>query len=247
MTPLVLIFATFMTSFISGLFAVAGGTILMGVYSYLLPISMAMILHGVAQAFSNGFRSWFFREYICWGLIPGYIFGALCAAGLLFWIYFIPDKTFVFLFLGSISILATSLPNVPFFQIDRPYMSIVCGFFIAVTQLMCGVSGPMLDLFFIDTKLDRYEVVATKSFTQMLSHLIKLLYYSSFLGLSIQDEFTLPYWILPSIILATFLGAKPGKYLLQYINEEQFRRITRHLIMLLGIFYVYLGLKDFLT
>ena len=49
-----LIFATFATSMISGLLSMAGGMILMGVFGFFLSVPAAMVLHGIAQAFSNG-------------------------------------------------------------------------------------------------------------------------------------------------------------------------------------------------
>ena len=54
MTYLLLVLATFATSIISGVLSMAGGMILMGVFGFFLSVPAAMVLHGIAQTFSNG-------------------------------------------------------------------------------------------------------------------------------------------------------------------------------------------------
>jgi uncharacterized membrane protein YfcA len=55
----------------------AGGMILMGIFSLLLSIPAAMVLHGVAQTVSNGSRVWLYRRHICWSILLPYSIGAL--------------------------------------------------------------------------------------------------------------------------------------------------------------------------
>jgi uncharacterized protein len=64
MTDLLLVLATLATSIISGVLSMAGGMILMGVFGFLLSVPAAMVLHGIAQTFSNGSRVWLYRRYI---------------------------------------------------------------------------------------------------------------------------------------------------------------------------------------
>ena len=59
MSPLlisVLCLAMIGTSLLSGIFGMAGGMILIGVLLVLLPVPEAMMLHGVTQLASNGWR-----------------------------------------------------------------------------------------------------------------------------------------------------------------------------------------------
>ena len=46
------------TAFISGIFGMAGGMILMGILLAMMPVAAAMVLHGVTQMASNGWRAW---------------------------------------------------------------------------------------------------------------------------------------------------------------------------------------------
>ena len=61
-----LLFITFATALISGMFGMGGGMILMGVLLALLPLSQAMVLHGSVQLTSNGSRAWLLRRHIRW-------------------------------------------------------------------------------------------------------------------------------------------------------------------------------------
>ena len=52
------------TAFLSGIFGMAGGLILMGVLLALMPVPAAMMLHGVTQLASNGWRAFLWRDHI---------------------------------------------------------------------------------------------------------------------------------------------------------------------------------------
>ena len=43
--------------------------------------------------------------------------------------------------------------------------------------LIAGVAGPLLDVFFVRSTIDRRAVVATKAATQAISHTLKVGYY----------------------------------------------------------------------
>ena len=52
------------TAFLSGLFGMAGGMILIGVLLMLMPLPTAMVLHAITQMASNGWRAFLWREHI---------------------------------------------------------------------------------------------------------------------------------------------------------------------------------------
>ena len=54
------------TAFLSGLFGMAGGLILIGVLLTILPLPSAMVLHAVTQMASNGWRAFLWRSHIRW-------------------------------------------------------------------------------------------------------------------------------------------------------------------------------------
>src|SRR3978361_697941 len=68
------------TAFLSGLFGMAGGLILIGVLLTILPLPSAMVLHAITQMASNGWRAFLWRGHIPWR--PGAVYLIGCTAGL---------------------------------------------------------------------------------------------------------------------------------------------------------------------
>ena len=75
-TITILLTSVFATAFISGVLSLGGGSILMGIFGWILPISTAMILHGITQAAANASRSWIYRDHIQWHILGYYFIGA---------------------------------------------------------------------------------------------------------------------------------------------------------------------------
>src|SRR4051794_41871999 len=74
------------TAFLSGLFGMAGGMILIGVLLMLMPLPTAMVLHAITQMASNGWRAFLWRAHIPGGAGVVYFVGwggALGARGVI--------------------------------------------------------------------------------------------------------------------------------------------------------------------
>src|SRR5258708_9588362 len=54
------------TSFISGIFGMAGGMLLIGFLLVLLPVPVAMVFHGGIQIAANGWRAWLWPHSPQW-------------------------------------------------------------------------------------------------------------------------------------------------------------------------------------
>lgn len=89
----------------------AGGMILIGVLSFLLPITSAMILHGVTQVASNSFRAFLLRQSIRFKVLPTYILGALLGFSLFSLLKFVPSKSFVLIAVGLFLFIALLMPK----------------------------------------------------------------------------------------------------------------------------------------
>src|SRR5260221_2002876 len=59
------------TAFLSGLFGMTGGLILIGVLLALMPLPTAMVLHAITQMASNGWRAFLWRSHIRWRPVSG--------------------------------------------------------------------------------------------------------------------------------------------------------------------------------
>ena len=78
-------------------------------------------------------------------------------------------------------------------------MPFVTGVLTTIIQLMTGVGGLFLDIFFQKSTLDRKTTIATKAVTQTFSHVVRALYFGSLAG--IADA--VPLWLyVPAILLA---------------------------------------------
>ena len=67
------------TATLSGIFGMAGGMILMAFLTFTYSVGAAMMLHGVTQAVSNGYRAVINRSDIVWRLVATNMAGSLAA------------------------------------------------------------------------------------------------------------------------------------------------------------------------
>ena len=64
------------TSFISGIFGMAGGLILLGVLLLFMDVAPAMVLFGTIQTASNGWRAALWLQHVDWGIVWRYLVGS---------------------------------------------------------------------------------------------------------------------------------------------------------------------------
>lgn len=233
---LVLILALSLTSLLtatlSAMFGMVGGVLLMGVYAALLPVPAAMVMHGSTQLLANLSRALLLRRSVFWSGVWMYLVGAIAAFAALYSVHWVPSPFLVFLSLGATPFLAALLPK-QLFDFERPAAAIATGVLVAALQLTAGAAGPLLDLAFVDTQLDREQVVATKAVTQCFSHLLKLVYFVPAISSgSIQPE------LLAGVFIATLLGTKLGTIVLKRMSDANFRRYSRVIIYSVGVMYL---------
>src|SRR5215218_3234866 len=165
------------TAFLSGLFGMAGGMILIGVLLMLMPLPTAMVLHAITQMASNGWRAFLWRAHIRWRPVFVYLIGCGLALGAWSIIRYVPDKPIALLLLGITPFMARLMPNNIKPNPDSIAQGSFYGFICMGLMLMTGVSGPLMDTFFLGGNFGRREVVATKATCQVASHLTKLIYF----------------------------------------------------------------------
>src|SRR5271169_206124 len=88
------------SSFISGVFGMAGGMILLGVLLNYFDVPSAMILFSIIQFRANACRAFQWRVYVLWPIFLAYGFGAAVAFVAMYAIAFVPNKVMVYLSLG---------------------------------------------------------------------------------------------------------------------------------------------------
>ena len=235
-----LIIAALLTSLISGVLSMAGGMVLMGVYGLFLSVPAAMVLHGVTQTASNGSRIWLHRHHIRWPVLYPYAAGAAICLAVFTAFAFVPSKGLLFILIGCFPFLTIRLPESIELDIERKPVSLICGFVVTLAQLMAGASGPILDIFYNKSRLSRFEILGTKAITQTLGHIIKLLYYAFFISIAVD----IPLVVYPLVVVAAIAGNALGKTLLKRMSDAQFRTAGRHIIMVIGVFYIGRGIYE---
>jgi len=223
------------TSFISGILGMAGGMILMGILLAMMPLPQAMMLHGITQLSANGWRAWLWRHEVDWRVFLGYVYGSLVALALFIVVQLVASKPVALVILGLTPFVALALPEKWHLNVERKFHSAACGIVCTVLSLTAGVSGPILDVFFVRSKMGRHAVIATKAMTQSLSHIMKIAYFGAFV--SVEGGSIHPALGAMMVLLA-FTGTSLSKHVIARMNDESFRFWTRRTVMTLGLFYL---------
>ena len=147
-------------------------------------VAAAMMIHGAVQATANGSRAWFLRSHIQWQILPAYLFGSATVLGIFSAITLVPDPSVILILIGSFPWLARLSPEFSGLNIKRTATALACGGVVTAAQLLAGASGPLLDVFYLNTPLTRHQIIASKAITQTIGHLLKLVYYGLIIGVS---------------------------------------------------------------
>lgn len=225
------------TSFLSGIFGMAGGLILVGILLALLPVQDAMVLHGVTQMASNGWRALLWFRHVRWRPVAAYVAG--CTVALLLWSFtrYVPDKPMALLLLGLTPFAARLAPADLRPNPDSPIHGALYGLICMCLMLLTGVTGPLVDTFFLGGKLDRKEIVASKAACQVFSHAMKLIYFG---GLIDQAGSVAP--IMAGLaIVASMTGTSLAARVLEALTDHQFRVWANRIITAICGYYVMHG------
>ena len=238
MTSISILFAVLITAFLSAVFGMAGGLILMGVLAALLPVPAAMVMHGAVQSVSNGWRAVLLRRYILWKSIGWYLLGSAAVALVLLAVTIILPRPWLFIVLGLVPLIVWVPRSVFALDATKPVQGVACGISVTGLNVIAGVSGPLLDTFFQNVEADRRSIVATKATTQVAAHGVKIAYYiAPALAAGEGGSFWLIALAIPLSVLGTTLGAK----VLDRMSDEVFRRWTKRLVTGIGAYYFVSG------
>jgi uncharacterized membrane protein YfcA len=225
------------TAFLSGLFGMAGGLILIGVLLTLMPLPTAMVLHAITQMASNGWRALLWRAHIRWRPVGVYMIGCAVALGLWSLTRYVPDKPMALLLLGVTPFMARLMPSGLKPDPDSIWQGTLYGSICMGLMLMTGVSGPLMDTFFLGSNYDRRGIVATKATCQVVSHFTKLIYF----GGIIDQAATLDPVLAGVAIAASMLGTTLARRILEAMSDAQFRSWANRLITTVASYYIIYG------
>lgn len=232
-----LLLLVLVTATISGIFGMAGGLMLMGGLTLAMPVAAAMVTHGAVQFVSNGWRAVLHRKHINWRIILMYGAGSAIAAGLLALVTYDPTKAWVYLLLGLVPGLAWIPKGVFNLDAAKPLHAVACGLSVTGLNVIAGVSGPLLDVFFVRTALTRHQIVATKAATQAFSHTVKMVFYGVPLIGAVESGLP-PIWFFVVAAPLAMIGAWLGGKVLDRMSDVNFQTWTRWIVTGLGAVYL---------
>ena len=221
------------SSFVSGVFGMAGGMVLLGVLLVYFDVATGMVLFSLIQLATNGWRALTWRRYVIWPIFYHYAAGALIAFAGMRLIAFVPNKMTVYLALGLMPFMIEVLPASWRPNIEWRGVPFMTGVLTTIVQFLAGVGGLFLDIFFQKSKLDRKTTNATKAVTQTFSHVLRAIYFGSLAG---YGELTVTIWA-PAMVLAIG-GAALAPYVVERMTDHSFRQWTRAIIFAIAVVYL---------
>lgn len=227
------------TSFLSGIFGIAGGMILMGGLILVMPVPAAMILHGATQLGANGWRAVLWWRYVDVPVVLRFAAGSAAALSLFSIILFVPNRATVLICLGLVPFLAFALPERYAPHARRRGAAELAGFVGTGLQFVSGVSGPLLDAFLVRMPVDRRRIVASKSACQVVAHAMKLVYFG---GIVSTGQDTVPGIVLAASIGLALFGTTLARTVLDRLTDLQFRTWTKRIVLTVGSVYLVQGL-----
>ena len=233
-SALVILVTVLVTAFISGIFGMAGGLILMGVLAAMLPVATAMVVHGAVQMVSNGYRAFLWRQYIDWRVFRRYALGALAGFLVLLLVAWRPEARAVYLFLGLTAMLVWLPKGWLRLDILQRGQAELAGFAVQALNTLGGVAGPLLDIFFVTTEMDRRAIVATKSVTQVLAHLVKIVFWGVPVMAAAGEAAFPSVWFFVLAVPLSMLGTTLGGKLLERMSDVDFKRAMKWLVTAIG-------------
>ena len=226
-----IIAATLVTAAISSMFGMLGGLMLMAVLVSVMPVAKAMVLHGLIQLTSNGYRAWLNRRDIQWSIIGFFAIGGVAAMALLAAISFTPSRIVLLMSLGLMPYIAYLMPTRWVLDVSKKPVAVMAGGLDVMVNLIAGVAGPLIDIFFQQGRLTRHQVVATKAVMASLAHSAKIVFFGA---LANSTDNWPSVGLLVSAMLASMLGTRLGKKMLDRMHDKTFFAWTQHILLALG-------------
>src|SRR5262245_8957038 len=103
--------AVVVTSFISGMFGMAGGMLLLGLLLLCMDVAPAMLLFASIQLAANSWRAVLWRRHVAWSIVLRFLVGSTAMFLVMRTIAILPSKAAIYIGLGLIPFAAYALPR----------------------------------------------------------------------------------------------------------------------------------------
>jgi uncharacterized membrane protein YfcA len=145
-----------------------------------------------------------------------------------------PSKPYLYILLGLTPVFVWLPARWSRLDANKPAHALFGGFIVTSLNLLAGVAGPLLDIFFVRTDLTRKQIVATKAATQVFSHIMKIVVYGAPL-FALHTTGLPPLWVMAVCVGLSFVGAILGGKILERMTDVNFKRYTRWIVTVLAL------------
>lgn len=221
----------FLTSALSGVAGLGGGTILIGVFFALglTPVE-AVPLFAAVQLVSNTSRTIAYVQHVEWRAAGWFLLAALPATFLLAPYAANVDANLIRLLLAGL-ILASLAPTANGAAPLPPRPSFVlAGLLNGSLGMFVGATGLFVGRLFLRPEWRKQTTIATLALTQVLGHGLRVLAYGM-VGFSV---FARPELLLP-LCLAVIAGTWVGQRLNARLSQARFERMFRAILVILSV------------
>jgi hypothetical protein len=164
--------------------------------------------------------------------------GSAIATGVFTFFLYVPSKPVALMLLGVTPLAARYLlPHTLKPNFDKVGHGLLYGFICMGLMLLTGVTGPLMDAYFLGGKLDRREKVASKSFCQTANHFAKLVYF----GGIVANAGTLDLRMVAIAITTAIAGTTLARSILERMTDTQFVVWSMRIINTVCGYYVLQG------
>lgn len=220
--------ANALTSAITAITGMGGGTILIGLLPIFLPAAVLIPIHATTQLASNVSRAWLSRELICWRFVAPFILGASIGA-MVFGILVRYVALDVIPLLIGLYILLTQWSKTVNHYLKRLDNFYLIGFVQMGVGLFVGAPGP-LHMPLLLKNYDSATAVSVGSAMMSFVHLGKLLVF-------IAAGFAFwAYWqVIVLMVVAASVGSYCGLKLRPYVPAHWLKKGLPWLLTLIAV------------
>ena len=230
-----LLVASFASSFITVAFGIGGGAMLLAVMASLVPAAVLIPVHGAVQAGSNLGRAVMTLHHVFWPAVPAFVGGSVLGAGIGGAVFVGIPPALVQIGVGLFivwSVLASpprTIRNWPF----------TIGAASSFLTMFFGATGPFVATFTKSLSLGRHAHVATHATLMTVQHAIKTVTFGV-LGFAFGPW--LPF--TAAMIVVGLIGTVVGARVLDRMGDVRFRRALDIVLLVIAARLVLGGLGE---
>ncbi len=245
MDTFLLALITCFTSAFAAMLGQGGGLMLMAVLPGFVPAPALVAIHSVVQASSNGSRAYLSRKQINWPIIWPVAIGTIMGAAIILpvipllnwqWMQAVIAIYILWLTWGKFITLPKLLSCKFTFKhiLGSPFIRL--GILQGSLGMALGATGPLGGALLLSKGLSKDAIVSSNSFIMLVSHLVKILFFSV-LGVQFLNHVPL----LLSLCLAAVIGSIIGSRFRNRLPEKLFFPLFKGLLTLLALRMLFLA------